>query len=67
MHLKRVKNSRRAVKYGFHVRLEDEYIKMLVEKGLSIIIVRETNRYVGKIKERLPEMKIISNEKNYVA
>ena len=28
-----------------------------VEKGMSVVIIRETDRYIGKIKERLPVIK----------
>ena len=57
--LKRVKKNRRGIIYGFHVRLARGYIKRLIENGFPVLIVRETDRYLGKIKERLPVMKIV--------
>lgn len=57
--LKRCKKGKRPVKYGFPVRFEGEYRRILLEKGIPVIIIRETDRYIGRIKERLPMMKII--------
>ncbi|MBI5047640.1 MAG: hypothetical protein HZB54_01630, partial [Deltaproteobacteria bacterium] len=56
--LKRLKNSQRRAMYGFPVRLGKEYLKRLVDKGIPIIIIRETDRYIGRIKQRLPVLKI---------
>lgn len=56
--LKRLKNNQRGAMYGFPVRLEKGYLKRLIEKGVPVIIIRETDRYIGRIKERLPVLKI---------
>ena len=56
--LKPVKPNRRGVKYGFPLRLGENYAEIAVEQGIPVVIVRETDRYVGRIKERLPVMKI---------
>ncbi|MBI5192350.1 MAG: hypothetical protein HZA08_02780 [Nitrospirae bacterium] len=60
--LKKVAQSKRGVIHGFPERLEDQYVKALVEKGVSVVIIKETDRYIGKVKERLPVMKIVSSE-----
>ena len=56
--LERLKENRRGVKYGFPVRLEEEYTKRFLKEGMPVVIIKETDRYIGKIKERLPIMKI---------
>ncbi len=60
--LKRLKNNQRGAMYGFPVRLGKEYLKRLIEKGIPVIIVKETGRYIGRIKERLPEKKIMKKK-----
>jgi hypothetical protein len=62
LNLKRVAQSKRGVLYGFPERLADQYVKVLVDKRVSVIIIKETDRYIGKIKERLPVMKIVKRE-----
>jgi retron-type reverse transcriptase len=52
----------RPVTYGFPVRLEKEYAGRLLRKGLPVVIVKETGRYLGRIKERLPVAKLIPQE-----
>ncbi|MBI5096680.1 MAG: DUF1566 domain-containing protein [Nitrospirae bacterium] len=52
LNLNRVAQSKRGVMYGFPDRLADQYVKVLVEKGVSVVIIKETDRYIGKIKER---------------
>lgn len=61
--LKRVAQSKRGVMYGFPERLADQYLKILVEKGVAVVIIKETDRYIGKVKERLPVMKIVRGKK----
>ncbi len=62
LNLKRVAQSKRGVMYGFPERLADQYLKILVENGVTVVIIKETDRYIGKIKERLPVMKIVKRE-----
>ncbi len=57
--LKRLKENRRGARYGFPLRLEEGYAERLVNKGMPVVIIKETDRYIGKIKERLPIMKIV--------
>ncbi|MCX5885281.1 MAG: reverse transcriptase domain-containing protein [Proteobacteria bacterium] len=52
----------RPVTYGFPVRLEKEYAGRLLRKGLPVVIIKETGRYLGRIKERLPVAKLIPQE-----
>ena len=58
--LKPVKPNRRGAKYGFPLPLGERYAKIAAEAGVPVVIIRETDRYVGKIKERLPVMKIMA-------
>jgi len=58
--LKPVKPNRRGVKYGFPLRFGENYAAIAVEQGIPVVIVRETDRYTGRIKERLPVMKIMA-------
>jgi len=37
-------------------------LRRLTEKGIPVIIIRETDKYIGKIKERLPARKIVKRE-----
>ena len=62
LNLNRISKSKRGVMYGFHERLEDKYLRRLTEKGIPVIIIRETDKYIGKIKERLPARKIVKRE-----
>ena len=57
--LRRLDQSKRGVRYGFPLKLEGEYIRKMRNTGIQVIIIRETDRYIGKIKERLPVMKIV--------
>ena len=60
--LKRLKTGKRPVRYGFPVRLEKEYAGRLLTMGIPVVIIKETDRYIGRIKERLPAMKIKKKE-----
>ncbi len=62
LNLNRLQKSKRGSKYVFPVRLEEEYAKRLANKGIPVIVIRETDRYTGRIKERLPMMKITKKE-----
>lgn len=63
--LKPVKPIRRGVKYGFPLRLGENYAEIAVEQGIPVVIVREADRYVGSIKQRLPVMKIMAAATTY--
>jgi len=62
LRLKRLGENKRGARYGFPVRLENEYVNRLIDKGIPLAIIRETDRYIGRIKERLPVMKILKAE-----
>ncbi len=62
LNLKRVAHSKRGVLYGFPIKLAGQYVKVLVEKRVSVVIIKETDRYIGKVKERLPVIKIVKVE-----
>ena len=56
--LKALKHNKRGAKYGFPLFMGERNAKRAVEQGVQVIFIRETGRYIGKIKERLPYMKI---------
>ena len=56
--LKAIKKNGRGVKFGFPVKLEQRYLKQFLNSGMAVVIVKETDRYFGRLKERLPVMKI---------
>ncbi|MFN3480894.1 MAG: reverse transcriptase domain-containing protein [Thermodesulfovibrionales bacterium] len=60
--LKKLKKNKRGAIYGFPVGLERRYTERLVNKGIPVVIIKETDRYIGRIKERLPIMKLIKKE-----
>jgi len=59
MALKQLKENKRGAQYGFPVKLRDKYADALLAQGLSVVVVSETEEYIGRLKQRLPEMKII--------
>jgi len=61
LNLKKLKLNNRGAVYGFPVRLKEEYVKKVIEKGMPVIIIKETDRYIGMVKERLPVMKIVKH------
>lgn len=62
--LKRLKKNTRQAIYGFPMALEERYSMRLVKQGVAVVIVRETDRYIGKIKERLPIKKIMPKKED---
>jgi DNA mismatch repair ATPase MutS len=62
LNLREIQKNKRAVQCGFPVRLEEEFAKRLASRGIPVIIIRETDRYIGRMKERLPVRKIIKKE-----
>lgn len=62
LNLRRLKKNKRGAIYGFPVRLEREYLQRLLSKGIPVVIIKETGRYICRIKERLPIMKIMQKE-----
>ena len=58
--LRRITARKRPVMYGFPVKLEKKYAEKLISKGIQVVIIKETDRYLGRIKERMPVMKIVT-------
>jgi hypothetical protein len=58
--LKPLRPNKRGAKYGFLSRFGENYAKIAVEQGIPVVIVRETERYIGRVKERLPVMRIMA-------
>jgi len=56
--LKPLKPNRRRAKSGFPVRLGLRNAKKVAQNGIPVVMVRETDQYMGKIKVRLPAVKI---------
>ncbi|RLG27619.1 hypothetical protein DRO03_11760 [Methanosarcinales archaeon] len=52
--------NKKEAKYGFPSRFGENYAKIAVKQGMPVVIVRETERYIGKVKERLPVMRIMA-------
>ncbi|KJU86362.1 Retron-type reverse transcriptase [Candidatus Magnetobacterium bavaricum] len=59
LRLKRMKDNQRGTKYGFPMSYESVYLQKLMKNGvMSIVIVKETEGYIGRIKNRLPVRRI---------
>lgn len=61
LQLKPLSVNRRGALYGFPVTLGDAYARRVAEKGLEVIIIKETERYAVTAKDRVPVMKISRN------
>lgn len=53
-----LKPNKRGVKYGFPLHMEKDYAKKIAAQGISVVFIREEDKYFGRIKCRLPSMKI---------
>ena len=53
----------RTVEYGFPVSLEGVYINRLKENGRSVTVVREGDRYLTRVKERLPKYTLVFQQR----
>lgn len=60
--LQRLRNRNRATCHGFPLRLEHAYTEKFLANGSNVVIVKETDRYFGRIKERLPVTAIIKTK-----
>ena len=56
--LKPFKPNKRRAKYGFPVYMGNGYAKKAATQGIPVVFVMETDRYIGRIKSRLPRMKM---------
>jgi len=56
--LQPLKPNRRGATCGVPVHLGERYAKQAARQGTPVVLVRETDRYMGRIKVRLPAVKI---------
>lgn len=63
--LKRLQHFTRNAYYGFPCAKEHAYLNKLLGQGYSVVIIRETDRYLGRLKQRLPAVKLFKQGMNY--
>ena len=56
--LKPLKPNNRRARYGFPVSMGGDYARRVAQKGLTVVFVTETDKYIDRIKCRLPSMKV---------
>jgi hypothetical protein len=56
--LKRLKENKRGALYGFPAGQWRSYALKILNEGRPVVVIKETGRYIGRLKERLPEKKI---------
>ena len=56
--LELIKPNKRGAKYGFPLHMGNDYAKKIAAQGITVVFVREEDKYFGRIKCRLPSMKI---------
>lgn len=56
--LRRLEGSSRNAYYGFPCHKEQSYLHKLLNLGYSVVIIRETESYLGRLKQRLPVVKL---------
>ena len=56
------KPSARNVKYGFPVRYEKAFIDRIKGCGWSVTVVGEGDRYLTRVKERLPKYSLVFHQ-----
>jgi hypothetical protein len=63
LNLWRLQHSSRSAYYGFPDRRLGGYVQILLNHGYHLVIVKETERYIGRLKERLPEKLLFKLER----
>jgi RNA-directed DNA polymerase len=58
LRLKRIRQSRRGITYGFPIKYGKTIAEKLVKRGMPVVFIHETDRYLTRIKERLPFVKM---------
>ncbi len=58
LNLKKIKVSRRGAMYGFPATMLTEKVSKILDKCIDVVIIKETGKYIFKLKERVPIMKI---------
>ena len=53
--LKRMTWNRRGARYGFPVRQIGRQLRVLLDRGMSVMLIREQRRYGNVIRERAPD------------
>jgi retron-type reverse transcriptase len=56
--LRRLQRSSRNAYYGFPCNKESEYLSKVLNLGYSVVIIHETTSYLGRLKQRLPVVKL---------
>jgi hypothetical protein len=62
LNLRRLQHPSRGAYYGFPLYKIEEYMQILLNHGYRLVVVRETERYLGRLKERLPEKLLFKQE-----
>ena len=57
--LRRLQRSSRHAWYGFPRHLEQAYMNKLLSHGYPVVLIQETSRTLGRLKERTPSYRII--------
>jgi RNA-directed DNA polymerase len=63
LNLRRLQHSSRGAYYGFPVRKFEGYSQILLNHGYRLVIVKESERYLGRLKQRLPESLLFKSER----
>ena len=58
--LSEMPRSLRGARYGFPIGLADRFCQRLLDREMSVTLIRETERYWTGIKERVPAWRIES-------
>lgn len=56
--LRRLQRSSRSAYYGFPCKKESEYLAKVLNLGYSVVIIHETDSCLGRLKQRLPVVKL---------
>lgn len=63
--LRRLQRSSRNAYYGFPCKKESEYLSKILDLGYSVVIAHETASYLGRLKQRLPVVKLFKQGLNH--
>lgn len=63
--LRRLQRSSRNAYYGFPCNKESEYLSKILDLGYSVVIILETESYLGRVKHRLPVVKLFKQGTNH--
>lgn len=58
--LQRMRSNRRGARFGFPVVRESYYCQVLLQQGLAVLFIRETEGVCDKLRQRLPVARILS-------